>query len=246
MLVTPEGKFITQRERPRLALVSPHYTSDQALLLVDAPGMEPLSVVPTEDGEQYLVEIWKDKPMAVDQGDVASKWFSRFLKTDCRLVAMPSTYVRQVSQKHAPRAEDEVGFADGYPILLITQASLSDLNTRLLEQEKLTVPMKRFRPNIVVSWTEPFAEDRWRRIRIGSLVFEVVKSCARCVMTATDQHTAEVGKEPLATLSQYRRSSKGDVMFGQNLTYSGKGVIHVGDTVEVLEASETANFLLRS
>ena len=127
------------------------------------------------------------------------------------------------------RPTDQVGFADGYPLLLISEASLADLNSRLATP----LPMNRFRPNIVVTGCEPYAEDTWQRIQIGGLGFDIVKPCARCATTTTDQATGARGKEPLKTLATYRDGPDSGPLFGQNVIHAGVGAIRVGDEVEV-------------
>jgi MOSC domain-containing protein len=229
MLVDPEGRFLTQRERPRLALIAPRLEGET--LTIEAPGMPPLTVVATNDGPRAKVVVWRDRCAAIDQGDAAADWFGDFLGAPCRLARMDAAFVRRVDGRYARRPDDQTGFADGYPFLLISAASLDDLNGRLASP----LAMNRFRPNIVVTGCPPYAEDRWRRIRIGPVVFDLVKPCARCVITTTDQATAERGQEPLRTLATYRRRRDGKVLFGQNLVHEGEGVIRAGDAVEILE-----------
>ena len=229
MLVDPEGRFLTQREFPRLALVAPRL--DGETLMIEAPAMPPLTVVATDDGPRARVVVWRDRCAAIDQGDAAAEWFGAFLGAPCRLARMADAFVRRVDGRYARRPDDQTGFADGYPFLLISEASLDDLNGRLAAP----LAMNRFRPNIVVSGCPPYAEDGWKRIRIGPVVFDLVKRCARCVITTTDQATAERGKEPLRTLATYRRRRDGKVLFGQNLVHEGEGVIRAGDAVEILE-----------
>jgi uncharacterized protein YcbX len=240
MVIDPFGYFITQREQPRMALITPVY-NDDGVLTVKAPGMQEMTITETGRGRRHEVVIWDDTCIAIDQGDAAAEWFSTFLGTACRLVAMPENYIRHVDPRYALREHDQVGFSDGYPFLLITEASLDDLNTRL-EQP---IPMNRFRPNIVVQNTLPYAEDLWRRIRIGEMVFHIVKSCARCPIPTTDQVTARRGKEPLKTLATYRNATRG-VMFGQNLIHENEGIIHLGDSVEIMEEAAGANFTLKN
>lgn len=134
-----------------------------------------------------------------------------------------------MNAEYARRPSDQTGFADGYPLLILSQESLDDLNQRLAEP----LPMNRFRPNLVVSGTEPYAEDTWKQIRIGEVVLDIVKPCARCVTTTTNQTNAERGKEPLATLAKYRNSERG-ALFGQNVIHAGPGTLTVGQAVEVL------------
>jgi uncharacterized protein YcbX len=147
------------------------------------------------------------------------------------LVRFAADYFRQVSQEYAPRETDQTGFADAYPFLILSEESLADLNSRL----DVPLPMNRFRPNIVVRGAETsFAEDTWKAIRIGDVIFDVVKPCARCAITTTNQATAERGKEPLRTLATFRQHRRG-VMFGQNAVHRSTGTIHTGAIVEVVE-----------
>lgn len=223
------GLFLTQRELPRLALIVPEPAGES--LRVAAPGMPALSIPVLRDGETRSVVVWQDCCPAVDQGDAAARWFSDFLGHACRLVRMAETFVRKVDPAYATSDRDEVGFADGFPFLLIAEESLADLNARLAEP----LPMNRFRPNIVISGGEaPYLEDRVARLRIGAIIFHLVKPCARCVITTTDQTTAQRGREPLATLATYRRTDQ-KVLFGQNLIHEGGGVLHRGDAVAVLQ-----------
>ncbi len=239
MLVDPLGYFITQLEQPRMALITPALAGDGALK-VKAPGMQEITIIPSQVEKRREVFIWNDTCVAVDQGDAAASWFSTFLDTDCRLVRFPEDTTRPVDPRYTVSGHDEVGFADGFPFLLITQASLDDLNARL----KQPIPMNRFRPNIVVKNTAPYAEDTWRTIRIRDITFHIVKSCARCEIPTTDQVTAERGKEPLKTLSTYRHAPRG-VMFGQNVIHEQQGSIHVGDAIEIIEVADSPNFTLK-
>lgn len=239
MLVTPAGRFLTQREQPRMALIIPTLREDGALL-VAVPGMPDLTLTIVERGSPRQVVIWKNTCEAIDQGDETARWFSTYLGISCRVVAMAKDYVRHVNARYAVREHDQVGFADGYPFLLTSTSSLDDLNARMSQP----LPMNRFRPNIVVSGGAPYEEDTWRTIRVGQIVFHIVKPCARCPIPTTDQRTSARGKEPLRTLATYRHAHKG-VMFGQNLIHMQAGTIRVGDAVEVLERAETPNFTLK-
>ena len=222
------GRFLTQRELPRMALIRPRIADGE--LLATAPGLPDLAAPIGRKGATREVAIWRDRCPAVDQGADAARWFSDFLRHDCRLVRLAEGYVRRVDPAYATSERDQVGFADGYPALLLSEESLADLNGRLAAP----LPMDRFRPNIVVAGGGgPYAEDRLARVRIGAVDFHVVKACARCAITTTDQATAERGKEPLATLATYRRVERG-VLFGQNLIHAGPGLIRRGDRVEVL------------
>lgn len=176
-----------------------------------------------------IVQVWNDRCPAQLCGDSADAWLSDFLDRPCRLVHMADETVRQVDLKYAALG-DRTAFADGFPLLLISQASLDDLNSRLTD----SVPMIRFRPNLVVSGCEPYAEDHWRKIRIGELTLRVVKPCSRCKITTVDPGSGETGSEPLKTLSGYRREGN-RVFFGQNLVHEGTGELALDMPVEVLD-----------
>ena len=226
MVVTPEGDFITQREQPRLALVRPEL-SDGSLVL-RAPGMTELALpLVSAARERIKVQVWGDITEGVPVSPEAAQWLGRFLGEPVQLVWMPQDVIRQTDPAYA--LGHRVSFADGFGFLLIGEASLTELNRRL---EK-PLPMNRFRPNLVVSGSEPFAEDDWRELRLGALELTVVKPCARCATTTTDQDTAERGVEPLRTLATFRRRN-GQVMFGQNLVHRGTGRLAVGASVQVV------------
>jgi uncharacterized protein len=228
MLVDETGRFLTQRELPRMALIAPRL--GPTALQVSAPEMPMLKVAMSQPGAKRIaIQIWKQHGEAEDAGEHASSWFSQFLERRCRLVRLPAGAGRPVDPVFAG-PDARIAFADGFPLLLTTEASLADLNGRL----DRALPMNRFRPNIVVRGGEPYAEDRWKRIRAGELSLELCKPCARCVTTTVDQITAQVGSEPLATLAQYRKRDN-KVLFGQNCLHSEPGAIRVGDPVEVLE-----------
>jgi uncharacterized protein YcbX len=226
MVVDESGTFITQREVARLTLVRLSFARHG--FLVEAPNVEPLSL-PTchEQGEARSVRVWNDVGLAILHR-AGSAWFSAFLARKCELVYMPDDYRRRVNPSRA-RPEDIVSFADGYPFLAISEASLADLNLRL----STPIGMERFRPSIVVSGTLPFAEDEWAQVRIGELTFRGVKRCDRCTVTTIDPETAEQGREPLRTLSTYRQAD-GKVWFGMNLIHDSPGALRVGDLIERL------------
>lgn len=180
--------------------------------------------------EPVSVTVWDDRCQAVNQGPEASEWLSTFLRHKVKLVRMSRDNVRKVPLKKKESFEGVVGFADLYPFLVVSTASLEDLNSRLKEP----VGMDRFRPNIVIDGVEPFAEDTWVHIKIGDIRFAIDKPCARCVIVTIDQKTAQKAKEPLATLATYRREND-KVMFGQNAVHDKIGSIKVGDPVEILK-----------
>jgi uncharacterized protein len=228
MLVDEDGWFISQRELPRMALISVRIEPDR--LVVNAPHMPSLELpLGLTTGKTVTARIWDDIVEASPVGDDADRWFGEFLGTRCRLVFLPDESVRPVDPDYG-EAGDRVGLADGFPFLLISEASLADLNSRL---EQL-LPMNRFRPNLVIGGCEPFAEDVWKRIRIGSITFRVVKPCSRCAITTVDQSTAVTGKEPLRTLARFRKVGN-KVLFGQNLIHDGTGTLRTYDPVEILQ-----------
>lgn len=228
MVVTPEGGFLTQREYPRLALVTPSISEDK--LTLSAPGKQDLNISILKSRPTRTVDIWRSKGVqAIDQGELAAGWFSDWLEAGVRLVHFAEGYKRKINEQYAVNRDDHTGFADGYPILLASEESLEDLNGRL----DTPVPMNRFRPNLVVKGCEPFAEDTWSRIKIGNLELAVVKPCARCVVTTIDKESLEQSKEPLKTLVSYRKQ-KGEAMFGQNVIPLNEGRLRLGMNVEIL------------
>jgi len=232
MVVTLQGGFLTQREHPKLALVTPSISGEK--LTLSTPGSDYLTIDICKTGQTRQVDIWRSKGVqAVDQGEEAAEWFSEWLGRSVRLVHIAEGYIRKVSQQYAINADDYTAFADGYPILLASEESLWDLNARL----EFPISMNRFRPNVVVRGVEPFAEDTWSRIRIGDLEMAVVKPCARCVVTTIDKETLEKSKEPLKTLAAYRRQNSG-VIFGQNVIPLNEGRLRLGMSVEILSMRE--------
>lgn len=227
MLVDKTGTFLTQRNYPAMALIAVNIIGNQ--LLFTAPNKSDLHITIQNTGiENITVNIWEDVCNAVLVSKEADDWFSNFLHFDCQLVYMPEESLRQVDTKYAPIGAI-TNFTDAFPFLLISEASLADLNSRL----EISVPMNRFRPNIVIKGTLPYEEDTWKTIRIGEIVFDVAKPCGRCIMTTIDQITAEKNKEPLRTLATYRQLEN-KILFGQNLLHQNLGSIKVGDAIEVL------------
>lgn len=224
MLVDPTGAFVTGREEGRFARVK--VAIEASSLLVSTAGMAPLRV-PTEphEGERIRVRVWDDETEGLVLPE-ASAWFSAAIGRPLRLVYMPDDVRRPVDPRYAGE-RDVVGFADGFPLLLISEGSLEELARRLGR----AVELERFRPNLVVAGAEPHAEDGFSRFRIGRLGFRAVKPCSRCVLTTRDPDTGELGKEPLATLATYRIRD-GKVMFGMNVIPDDEGELAVGDAVE--------------
>lgn len=239
MLVDENGDFFTQREFSKMATMKVSLEKDNLRVTSDNQSIE-IPFEPNTD-ERISVTVWGSRCEAVSYDNSINSYFADILQTNCKLVIMPEDSRRLVSQDYAIRKlEDVVSFADGYPVLLIGENSLNDLNNRLFDP----VPMNRFRPNLVVKDSEAFAEDTWKKIKIGDCVFHLVKPCARCVMTTIDQQTGiSDGKEPLKTLSTYRlvKSKDGEskINFGQNLIAENFGVsVKIGDKVEILETKK--------
>lgn len=225
LLVDGTGTFVSQREAHRLCLVKTAFADDR--ILVSAPGAGCLEL-PREPAAAELTpqpyRVWDSTGQAVRHAE-GSRWFSALLNDELSLLYMPDSERRAVNPKRA-RPGDIVSFADGYPLLLTSEASLRDLNARL----PAPLDMRRFRPNLVISGCEPYAEDGFASLRIGALSFRGVKRCERCVVTTLDPDTGAPGKEPLRTLARYRQAD-GKVWFGMNLIHDGPGLLRVGDAV---------------
>jgi uncharacterized protein YcbX len=229
MIVDAGGKFITGREVSRMPLIRAALAGDG--LALEAPGMPALRVnAPDADATRRDVTVWGATVAALAADAAADAWLSRYLERPASLVYMDDDARRAVDADYAEPG-DEVSFADGFPVLLISQEALDALNAKLAQP----IPMLRFRPNLVVAGVAPHAEDGWRRIRVGEVEFDVVKPCTRCVFTTVDPFAGErdPSGEPLRTLVTYRRTPKG-VTFGQNLIPRGTGTLRVGDAVKVL------------
>jgi hypothetical protein len=229
MVIDASNRFITGRQHGKLVLVRATPTADG--LELAAPGMPTLAIArPAATAPRRRVVVWRSEVDAPDAGANAAEWFTRYLGVPAGLVYMDTGAVRPITGKHAANG-DTVSFADGYPQLLISEASLAELSRRLATP----VPMARFRPNLVIAGCEAHAEDGWKRVRIGAVEFDVVKTCTRCVFTTVDATSGErdPSGEPLATLKSYRRNADG-VIFGMNLIARSQGRIAAGTPVEVI------------
>jgi len=230
MLVDNERNFLTQRTIPELALLKAIPEIDGLRIInKNKPDDELFIPYGTASENELSVQIWGDVVLSKEVSIEASHWFTNAIGKSCRMVVMPEKVRRPVDPTYAVNKES-VSFADGMPYLLIGQSSLDDLNSKL----DAPLPMDRFRPNLVFSGAEPFAEDTWKTIRIGECIFQIVKPCARCVITTINQETAEQGKEPLRTLSKFRKTDT-KVMFGQNMVLLEGNRIRVGDEVIPVE-----------
>ena len=217
VLIDVDGKFITQRQQPRMALINvvQHNTG----VTISAKNTNSIEIPYEGNSSQAVnVTIWKDQCSGIVVDKEINRWFSNFLDVDCRLVSFDTSKIRPVDSDYSKCNQDQVHFADGFPFLLIGTASLEDLNRRLSEKNETQVPMIRFRPNIVIETNEPYIEDQWTSIRIGNVELDVVKPCSRCVIPTIDISTGVKAREPLLTLGSYRKRD-GKIYFGQNLIH---------------------------
>lgn len=255
MLTDKDGMFFTQREVPKMAAIGVEVAGDELRVTSDSVGTLKIPFEP-DRGDRQSVTVWQSTMIGEVYAGEVSEWFSDVLGRHCQLVMMPETTERHVNERF-DNGDDIVSFADGYPLLVIGEGSLAEVNERLHDRykddeygEKLPLPMNRFRPNLVVQGSDPFEEDRWAKIRVGEMIFRVVKPCARCVMTTVDQARGEFdGKEPLKTIATFRMAkdvfpgkyedlgqTANAVLFGENLIPENSGsTVRVGDEVEVLE-----------
>jgi uncharacterized protein YcbX/ferredoxin len=235
------GQFISARTEPTLCLVKTLLTDNGITL--SAPAMPTLFLVYENFSEQYKnVNVWDDEIAGQLCSTKANSWFSDYLQRPCQLLyfGRASSRVRKANTDNARR----IAFADGYPLLLISQASLDDLNQRLLANNQKTVSMANFRPNIVVDNCLPFAEDGWQYIRIGEIEFKVSKPCERCILTTVNPENGikDAKQQPLSTLKTYRQADSGEVLFGQNLIPLTSGRINKGDELTVSQSQQPPIF----
>ena len=228
MLVDKHNQFISQRTHPKLALVA-FRMLENGDMEIHAPGMPSLPILNhTFTADRLSVQVWSDTCSAILVSEEADQWCSSFLNDRVRMVYMDEQCTRKVDPEYGQH-QDHVSFADGYPLLIVTEASLEDLNSRLSNP----VPVNRFRPNFVISGAEAYEEDHWRMLQIGDLLVECVKPCARCQVVTIDQDTGVSSKEPMKTLATYRKKQS-KVFFGQNAIPRKGGRVHVGDEVLVV------------
>jgi len=225
MVVDDQDRFLTQREAPSLALVRPSLLPIG--LRLETLGQSPITVC---DGlTRRRVQVWRSELEALDCGDEAAQWLSAHLSRSVRLVSMAPDVRRPIDAPHEG-APTSVAFADGFPLLVTHMASLHELNGRL----DSPVSMNRFRANIVIDGGDPWDEDAWTALGLGSAELTLPKPCERCKVVSVDQRTGVTSKEPLRTLATYRRVTGAGIIFGQNAIHSGPATIEVGDRVEAL------------
>ncbi|AFZ53343.1 MOSC domain-containing protein [Cyanobacterium aponinum] len=233
MLVNEQGKFLTQREYPQLATIKVDISDNNLILSSENNDISPFELTILEENISRKVTVWRDETIGIDQGEEVAKWFKNALKlnTNCYLVKQSPQYIRPINSKYSLKENQPVSFADGFPFLLTNTASLAELNHQLkvkYPQDNLQIPMKNFRPNIVIDTDTPFIEDTWEEIEINLIKFKLVKPCSRCIIITTHQKTGARNpyKEPLLTLGNFRKTQDG-IMFGQNMIALSEGVIHV-------------------
>jgi uncharacterized protein YcbX len=232
MLVDQSGEFLTQRQHPQLALLQVALSESQLEVFSKGDPSQRIAFdLDLASNQELLVSIWGDQVLARVVSAEVSRWFSDFLQMDLDLVVMPESSHRKMDPRYAVQGES-VSFADGMPYVIIGQSSLDELNQRL----EVPVSMDRFRPNLVFSGGEAYAEDQFKQLQIGEVEFQVVKPCARCVLITVNQQTGEKGKEPLATLATYRTVNN-KIYFGQNAVALAPGIVRVGDPIQQLKPS---------
>ena len=230
MLVDENNRFVSQREFPEMALLKVSIEHNQLLVYTNANPNDNIKLpLQVESGSEISVAIWDYQCKALLVDAKADEWFSSKLGKRLRLVYMPDYSERLVDEDYALH-NDLTSFSDGFPILMIGQSSLDDLNSRL----EHPVGMDRFRPNIVINGSAAFEEDGYRHIRFGNINLYAVKPCARCSMTTNNQQTGVAGQEPLKTLSSFRKGNN-KIYFGQNLLVGSEGMLHVGNELNVLD-----------
>jgi len=239
MVVDANGGYMTQRDFPRMALITPTLHADT--LALTFPGMPALELALARPDAQSAptrcVHIWDDSLRAYDGDDATAAWFSAALGVPCRLVRFHADAVRVISQNWTGDVAATTLFSDGFPILVIGQGSLDDLNDKLRGAGRAALPMNRFRPNVVIAGIEAFEEDYTETFQIGEVELKPVKPCPRCPMPSVDQATGEFGPDPLEILQSYRAKPEldGALCFGMNaIVTAGDGrIVRVGQEIEV-------------
>lgn len=236
VLADEQGTFVHQRDYPEMALLQPEINGDTMTIRHKTKEVAPMSFSMSEPTSTPIdVTVWDDTCAAKPVDKEADQWFSQIIGKNVRLLYMHEDSVRQADQRYAIETTDKVSFADGYPVLIISEASLGLLNSKTDEH----IPMNRFRGNIIVSGAQAHEEDRLRKITIGEVEMYGVKPCARCIMTTIDVDTAQKGKEPLKSLATYRKLGH-KILFGENFIPGNEGQVMVGDTLEILESKNSS------
>jgi uncharacterized protein YcbX len=228
MLIDGNNQFLSQRRVPKMVLIKTQIVDDTLILSTATSGSISLPLNP-EGGDNINTTIWKDQCLAKTTRQEVDQWLSNFLDIECKLVYQPDDAVRPVDPDYSI-ATDKVNFSDGFPFLIVSEASLTSLN----QEMDLQLPMQRFRPNLVISNCEAYAEDSWREIQINNIDFRLPKPCSRCSVPTIDIETAQTSKEPLTTLNRLRRWNN-HVFFGQNALHNTEGELSIGNPVEIVQ-----------
>lgn len=241
MLIDEHNQFLTQREHPSMALLQTEIAGTGITVFhKQYPAEKILIPFAASIHEKLMVKIWDDYCEAITISKEINEWFSNKLRVSCKLVFMPDDSLRKVDTRYAVNENDITNFSDGYPLLMIGQSSLDDLNNLLPGP----LPMNRFRPNIVFTGGEPYEEDEMEHFVIADINFYGVKLCSRCVITTIDQDSLEKSKEPLKTLAGYRTMNN-NIYFGQNVLYNKPGIIKIGDELEIVRRKPKPVFEIR-
>lgn len=227
MLVDENNAFMTQRIHNQMALFKLQWLGNDFVITFKGDSIS-LPIDHSPLGNEIKTKVWDDPVVTVEMDYSYSSWFSEKLRMPCKLVSFPEINARPVDSKYAIN-NDHVSLADGYPILIVGQSSLDDLNHKLA----IPLPMNRFRPNLVFTGGYPYEEDSWKHFTVGKNKFAGATPCSRCVLTTVDQETGEKGKEPLATLSTYRKTEN-KIYFGQNVLAIDKNEIYERDEITLV------------
>ncbi len=241
MLIDENNRFISQREYPKLAVFSTELFTN-FLRITDTRVIKGILVNLTPQFSEIIsiinVTVWDDEVEAWEVSRIANNFFTEALGMPARLVYMPDESHRKTESNYSLKGDEITSFSDGYPILIVGQSSLDDLNNRLAEP----ITINRFRPNFVFTGGTEFEEDEWHEFKVGDVRFFGVKPCARCVMTTIDPQTGEKkGKEPLLSLNRYRKAGN-KILFGQNVLISQLGKVSVDDVIEVISRKKLTKF----
>jgi uncharacterized protein YcbX len=227
MLIDSQNKFLSQRRLPKMALIKTRLTSTELILSTASTGSISLAIIP-QGGTEIISSIWNDQCPAKTISKQVDQWLSDFLNIECKLVYQPEEVTRPVDPDYA-KPSDKVNFSDGFPFLITSEASLNSLNLAM----DLQLPMQRFRPNLVISQCDSYAEDSWREININNINFRLPKPCSRCSVPTIDTETAKTNKEPLTTLNRLRKWNK-KVYFGQNALHDNEGQLSINSQVQII------------